>query len=99
MLLKLDTEKISTNHRKIFKQLNQTKIMINKNTKLIFEDKSGRIVQELKGGIPLSKKEKIKIKRQGSEQETYKIKKKTTEISFDKEDQIVNTTYILKKSN
>ena len=68
--------------------------MIKKNTKIVFE-KDTKEILDLKGGIPLSKGEIIKINKEDKIIE-YEVIDKKVEISFEGEDQIVNITYVLR---
>ena len=68
--------------------------MIKKNTKIVFE-KDTKEILDLKGGIPLSKGEIIKVNKEDKIIE-YEVIDKKVEISFEGEDQIVNITYVLR---
>ncbi len=66
--------------------------MIKKNTKIVFEGNSGEM-RELKGGVPLSKREMITLNKT----EKFEVVDKIVEIEDKGEDQIVDITYKLKK--
>jgi hypothetical protein len=72
--------------------------MIKKNTKIIIEGEKSTKLDSLQGGIPLSKGEVI-VLHEGNMQTSYKVTNKTIDCYFEKEDQIVNITYTLKKRN
>jgi len=67
--------------------------MIKKNTKIIFQGEEK--ILDLKGGMPLSKGEAIKLTKNG-ETKIYTVESKETVCLIEGEDQIVNITYTLK---
>lgn len=67
--------------------------MIKKLTKVIFDDEK---VEELDGGMPLTKGEIIHVHKAGK-QIDYIVKDKIIDCFLDGKDQIVNITYVLKK--
>lgn len=72
--------------------------MIKKNTKIIFEDEKGQEAEELTGGMPLSKGETVHIHKDGADKPaSYEVTEKTIDVFYKDKDQIVYTTYILRK--
>lgn len=72
--------------------------MIKKNTKMVFEGEKNAKLEALQGGIPLSKGEIISI-HEGEKVTKYEVKDKQIDCFMEKDDQIVNITYTLKKKN
>lgn len=66
--------------------------MIKKNTKIVFED--GHEMDELAGGLPLSKGEIIRI-HYGDNVEEYQVIEKAVDIFPGGDDQTVNIIYKL----
>lgn len=73
--------------------------MIKKNTKIIFKDESGKKINELAGGIPLTEGEIIKIYGQDSKEgDDYIVANKKIEFYINEDEQTANITYTLKKN-
>jgi len=70
--------------------------MIKKNTKVIIKDGEQEQVDNLMGGMPLSKGEIVEYKK-GSGVINYEVIEKRIEMFDEGEDRVVNITYILKK--
>ncbi len=70
--------------------------MIKKNTKVIFQDGTNQITEELVGGIPLSKGEIVYVHK-NSKTIDYEVVDKKVDCFLNREDQKVNITYTLKK--
>lgn len=69
--------------------------MIKKNTKVIFKDGGNEKVEDMVGGIPLSKGEIIKV-HQGGKMVLYEVTEKIVDCFLDGDEQIVNIAYIVK---
>ena len=69
--------------------------MIKKNTKIIFKDRKDSIIEELAGGIPLSKDDIVKVHKNKAFVE-YKVIDKTVDYFLEGTDQVVNITYTLR---
>lgn len=71
--------------------------MIKKNTKIIFPDDNIKELDNLSGGMPLTKGEIIHIRQDNNKATDYIVADKNIDILLEGDDQIVNITYILKK--
>jgi len=69
--------------------------MIKKNTKVIFQNGEDKRSEDLVGGIPLSKREIIRVHESGKIT-LYEVEEKIVDCFLDKEDQVVDITYIIK---
>ena len=74
--------------------------MIKKNTKIIWRDGSNEMIDELKGGMPLSKGETISFRPEKSQEPLeYEVVDKKIDYILDGEDHIVNVTYTIEKKS
>lgn len=72
--------------------------MIKKNTKIIFEDGEDKKIEEMMGGMPLSKGEVVHMHAENSDKAVdYEVVDKIIDCYLKGEDQIVNITYVLRK--
>lgn len=72
------------------------KFMTKKNTKVIFEDGVNKRTEDMVGGMPLLKGEIINI-HEGDEIARYEVVDKIIEAYFERGDQKINITYVLRK--
>jgi len=73
------------------------KFMIKKNTKVIFENGDNNRSEEMVGGMPLTKGEVLTVHNKSGKKVIYEVADKIIDAFLDREDQVVNITYILRK--
>ncbi len=69
--------------------------MIQKNTKVVFEDGENKKSENMVGGIPLSKGEIIKV-HEGDKIIQYEVVDKIVDCFLNGDDQTVDITYIVR---